>query len=437
MKALGIDVGTTSVSFAVFSEGTGVLETRSFPNKTLVSSESWARLQSPSDVLTEIHVQLDRLLSCHPDIRAIGVTGQMHGIVYLDAIGEPVSPLYTWQDGRGDLPYDGAASWAQHLSQTTTYPLSTGYGMVTHFYNLRHGLVPENAAYLCCIGDYIAMKLAGLSAPLMEPSNAAGIGLYKLQEGCFDAEALRQAGIDGKILPQIIKRPLLGTGALGVPVYAAIGDNQAAFWGAVGKRQDTLSINVGTGSQIAVYSREYLAVPGLETRPFPGGGWLLVGAALCGGRSYALLESFFRQTVKMVTGLDACVYDAMNRALDEAGAIEDVPLAVTTFQGTRQDPALRGSISGIGTDNFTPIHFMHSVLHGMARELRNMYDLYTAATGDNKASLVGSGNGLRKNPHLLHALEDVFERPVCLSPWAEEAACGAALYAAAQENAVN
>ncbi|MGM9588299.1 MAG: sedoheptulokinase [Candidatus Limivicinus sp.] len=434
MKTLGLDIGTTSISAVIFQEKTGVLEAKTIANGTFLPSKSWERLQDPAAIWQKAFRVVSELLLRHPDVQAIGVTGQMHGIVYLDTDGEAVSCLYTWQDGRGDLPFEETSSWAEHLSAVSGYPLSTGYGMATHFYNLHHGLVPENAVCLCTIGDYIAMKLAGLTRPRIEPTNGASLGLFHLGKCCFDPGALLRAEIDEAILPEIVKTPLLGTGALGIPVYAAIGDNQAAFLGAVGDRQDALLVNVGTGSQVAVYSSEYMSVSGLETRPFPDGGWLLVGASLCGGRSYALLESFFRQTVKMVTGSEQSAYAAMDRVLAEAGNVEDVPCTTTTFQGTRQDANLRGSICGISIDNFTPTHLMHSFMNGMAQELYGMYRSFLDAGGSAPETIIGSGNGLRKNVHLCRIFEAVFGCPLILSSCEEEAACGAAMYAARHEN---
>lgn len=434
MKTMGLDIGTTSISSVIFGEKTGVLEAETVANGTFLPSDSWERLQDPAAIWQKASALVQTLLQRHPDVRAIGITGQMHGIVYLDSRGEAVSTLYTWQDGRGDLPFDETCSWAEHLSAISGYTLSTGYGMVTHFYNLRHGLVPENTVTLCTIGDYIAMKLAGVSAPRMEPTNAASIGLFDLQNRSFSDEALKRAGIEAGVLPEITKSPFLGVGQLGIPVYAAIGDNQAAFLGAVGDQQDTLLVNVGTGSQVAVYSPEFLCVPGLETRPFPDEGWLLVGASLCGGRSYALLENFFRQTVKMVTGSEQSAYAAMDQALTESGDVKNAPCTTTVFQGTRQDTNLRGSICGIGIDNFTPVHLIHSFMNGMAQELYGMYRSFLDAGGSAPKTIIGSGNGLRKNVHLCRAFEAVFGCPLILSPCEEEAACGAAMYAAGHEN---
>ena len=354
----------------------------------------------------------------------------MHGILYLDISGIPVSPLYTWQDGRGDLPYDHDRSWAAHLSELTGYSLATGYGMVTHYFNLNHGLVPETAARLCTIQDYLAMRFSGRRFPLTDPSNAASLGLYDAVSRCFDPEALRKAGIDLSLLPEVATDPYLGSGIFGIPVYAALGDNQASFLGASGGRTDILLVNMGTGGQISIYSPDHLQADSLETRPFPGGGWLLVGASLCGGRSYALLETFFRETVKMVTGMEINTYEAMAAALDSSQTLSGYPKVIPLFQGTRQDPTLQGSIQNLSPGNFTPVHLIHGVMHGMADELHSLYRGYLEHGGSVPSTMVGSGNGLRKNPHLCHVFEETFGLPLLLSENEEEAACGAAIYAA-------
>lgn len=430
MKILGLDIGTTSISAVVRHTQQGVLAARTVKSDAFLPSQSWERIQDPGKILESAEAVVKELLALHPDVSAMGLTGQMHGIVYLDAAGGCVSPLYTWQDGRGDLRCSGSETWASRLSRLTGYPLATGYGMVTHYYNVNHGLVPETAVTFCTIHDYLAMRFSGNTLPKMDPTDAASLGDFDARAGEFDREALKKAGMDTTMLPRMMEEPCLGTGPLGIPVYVAIGDNQASFLGAADGRTDVLLVNVGTGSQICVYSPSYMQTDTLEARPFPDGGWLLVGASLCGGRSYALLENFFRQTVKMVTGSDESVYAAMTKALDEAGTVTGIPQAVTTFQGTRKDPSLRGSIVGIGTDNFTPVHFMHSIMRGMAEELYDMYRGYLQKGGTAPKTIIGSGNGLRRNAHLCRIFREIFGCALELSQNQEEAACGAAIYAA-------
>ncbi len=429
MKTLGLDIGTTTISAVVYQSTGGVIASRTVKNDSFLPGESWEKLQDPALIYERALESVKTLLQKYPDISAIGLTGQMHGIVYLDQEGNPVSPLYIWQDGRGDLPYHGSESWAEHLSHLTGYALATGYGMVTHYYNLRHKLVPERAVTFCTIHDYVAMKLAGRTTPLIDPTDAASFGLYDGPKGCFDREALNKAEIEEAMIPSIMETPCLGTGALGVPVYAGIGDNQASFLGATGGRTDVLLVNVGTGSQISVYSPTYLQTDTLETRPFPDGGWLLVGASLCGGRSYALLENFFQETVKMVTGEAVSAYDGMSRLLEQQAVTEDIPTVTTTFQGTRKNPHLKGSIENLDIHNFTPAHLIHGFMHGMADELFAMYQGYLTKGGLSPTVMIGSGNGLRKNPHLCRIFETTFGCPLLLSQNNEEAACGAAIYA--------
>lgn len=430
MKTLGVDIGTTTVSVVVNDTVHGVLAAVNEANDTFLPGASWERLQGPQKIWEKTAPRVQEMLERYPDIQAIGVTGQMHGILYLDKDGNAVSPLFTWQDGRGDLSYDGTHTWASQLSQLTGYSLSTGYGMVTHYYNIHNQLVPPDAVKFCTIQDYIAMRLAGAPVPRMDITNAASLGLYDLTARCFDIPAMEKAGMDPSLLPALAEDPNLGMGSLGIPVYAAIGDNQASFLGATEGKQDVLLVNMGTGGQISVFTQTYMQASALETRPFPGGGWLLVGASLCGGRSYALLENFFRQTVKMVTGADLSVYDAMAKQMENAGRPADLPKTVTTFQGTRQDSALRGSISGLTAENFTPTHLIWSLMEGMAQELYGMYRGFLEQGGRKPAYMIGSGNGLRKNKFLRQVFEDVFQCPMLLSPSEEEAARGAALYAA-------
>ena len=247
MKTLGLDLGTTSICAVVFEEKFGVLAAKTVQNAAFLPGESWQRTQDAAAIFDIAFSLVQELLEKHPDVSAIGVTGQMHGILYLDAFGHCVSPLYTWQDGRAALPFDETESWAERLSRLTGYPVSPGYGLATHYYNCNHNLVPENAACFCTIADYLAMRLAGRTSPLLDASNAASFGLFDLQGGFFDEAALQKAGMDKKFLPQLTKNAYLGTGSFGKPVYAAIGDNQAAFFGAVDEKSDALLINVGTG----------------------------------------------------------------------------------------------------------------------------------------------------------------------------------------------
>lgn len=430
MKSLGLDIGTSTISAVVVENGK-VIASETIPNGAdIVSANVWEHLQDADVILARVKEAAERMIALHPDVKCIGFTGQQHGIVYLDNSGNAVSPLYTWQDGRGNLREADGKTVAEELSFITGYPMATGFGLTTHYYNLKHFLVPESAVVFCTIQDYVAMKFSGLSVPLTDASDAASFGLFIVNEGRFDLTAMEKAGMDASILPQIAPEPLLGVYNSDLPVSTAIGDNQASFLGSVGKRKNCILLNAGTGGQFSAHTEEYLFCNGLETRPYPTGGYLVVGSLLCGGSAYAYLENFFRATAEAMTGekLPLC-YEAMAK-LAEGGLPEDAPEFVPLFRGTRQEPQKRAEITSLNPDNFTPQHMLVALLRGMAKEYASYAACYFGA-GGKADSLIGSGNGIRKNPALVRCIEDAFGMPLEVSYREEEAACGAALWAAA------
>lgn len=431
MKVLGIDIGTTTISAVVVNNGRNLARSTYKNDSFLPTDNSWERIQSPEYIRDTALTAVKALLAEHPDVERIGVTGQMHGIVYLDREGTVISPLYTWQDARGNLLYRDGQTYVQYLSGVSGCQLASGYGLVTHFYNMVNGLVPENAAKLCTVHDYIAMELAGACVPVTECTDAASLGFFDVRERRFAVEILGKLGFDTGLLPA------LADGCIGcyrenpaVGVYAAIGDNQASFLGATKGDYNAVLVNVGTGSQLSVYTGEYIACEGLEVRPFPGSGYLLVGASLCGGRAYALLEKFYRSVAEACGGdVDSC-YDMMNKLLEAGDKPGDIPEILPLFQGTRSEPELRASITNLSAENFTPRHMTWAMLEGMTKELHGMYRACCPKGEGIGKKLVGSGNGLRKNPYFRRIVSECFEMPLTMSECEEEAAVGAALYAA-------
>lgn len=142
----------------------------------MLSCNVWEKVQDANAIVDIVLDLIQELRIQYPDIKGIGLSGQMHGILYVNAEGEAVSPLYTWQDMRGSLLYKDGMSYAAYLSKQTGFPLSTGFGLVTHYYNKVNSLVPQNAVKLCTIMDYTAMRLTGKCEPLVDCSNAASLG---------------------------------------------------------------------------------------------------------------------------------------------------------------------------------------------------------------------------------------------------------------------
>ena len=405
MKAIGIDIGTTSICGVVIDGESGKLIASCTKNSDafLVGCAEWEKIQSVEKIMAVAMDILDGLID--DEVAVIGVTGQMHGIVYTDKEGDAVSPLYIWQDGRGNLPYRDT-TYAKYLNSFS------GYGNVTDFYNRENGIRPENATSYCTIHDYFVMKLCGFKKPLMHSSDAASFGCYDLNKNKFDYECDVDITADYAVAGEY----------KGIPVSVAIGDNQASVFSTLGD-EDSVLLNIGTGSQVSVISETPVIAENVETRPYFEGKYLVVGSALCGGRAYSLLKNFYSEILGYVENADdEKVYGIMNKMLEKA---ESATLTVDTrFAGTRNNPELCGSIGGINTENFNPSQLTLGVLEGMTRELFDMYGLMKVK----KSGIVGSGNGIRKNPALVRAFEEKFDGRMKMPKHLEEAAFGAALF---------
>lgn len=422
--ALGLDIGTTTVSAAVadldkkclaesFNVAGGRFVDTDVPN---------AKEQDPAEIIEKIENLLDTVLSKYPDVCAIGFTGQMHGIVYCDESGNAVSNLATWQDGRADSRVCG------EILELTGHKIASGYGLATHYYNLKNRLIPKNAASVCTIMDYAAMKICGLTRPVMHTTNAHSFGFFDFKTNDFDKESLEKLGIDTALLPTVTAENAIIGKFHGIPVAVAIGDNQASFFGAVKDEDHSVLANYGTGSQISCATNTPRQIGKTECRPYVDGKYLLCGSALCGGRAYAILEKFFREFL----GGEGC-YDEINAIAENAfGKVQ--PLDVCTkFSGERGNPDIRGSVLGISESNFTPAALTLGVLYGMARELEEMY----RELGLKREKLITSGNVARKNPVFKEILSDVFGMEVHLTSGKEEAAFGTALFALLASGKVN
>lgn len=430
MNFLGIDIGTSSICGIVYNTvSKDIVSIAKINNTDMLSCNVWEKVQDANAIVDIVLDLIQELRIQYPDIKGIGLSGQMHGILYVNAEGEAVSPLYTWQDMRGSLLYKDGMSYAAYLSKQTGFPLSTGFGLVTHYYNKVNSLVPQNAVKLCTIMDYTAMRLTGKCEPLVDCSNAASLGFFDKEKLAFDKEALWNVGIDNSILPEIGKAFSRVGHYENISVYTAIGDNQASFLGSIRDIRHSIHITVGTSSQISVYSDDYVNVPLLDTRPLPGGGYILVGAALCGGCSFSLLKKFFSETIKLYTGEemdDTDLYKIMVSVPYKEVQEDDIRVE-TLFGGTRSHPEKRGKIMNISCLNWHPENLIRGFLDGMSQELYDFYQLLPNSIRERKTILVGSGNGIKRNPLLCQILEERFKCHLQVSACREEAALGACI----------
>lgn len=404
MKAIGIDIGTTGISGILLNAENGsVIKSISKNSNSFIKTQnSWEKIQDVNKIITTAKEILNELIE--DGVKVIGVTGQMHGIVYFDENGIALSPLYIWQDGRGDLEYKGT-TYAKHLNSFT------GYGCVTDFYNRENGLVPKNSKGFCTIADYFVMNICGLSKPVIHTTNIQSFGCYDIENKKFNYD----------YKPNITDNFTICGYYKNIPVSVAIGDNQASVLSCA--KETDLLINVGTGSQVSVISNSITFSKSLETRPYFEGKYLTVGSALCGGRAYSLMKDFIKDIISYKAEVsEEETYKIMGEMLE----VIDNPSvkADTRFAGTRYDSSIKGSFTNITTENFKIEQLVYSVLFGMNEELFDMY----VKMNSPKTSVVGSGNGIRKNAHLIDIIERTYKSKLKIPKHVEEASFGSAIF---------
>ncbi|MDF2530849.1 MAG: hypothetical protein K0Q65_430 [Clostridia bacterium] len=427
MNYIGIDIGTTTICAVCINQEGQLLHHKTLPNSSRLSGQTFEALQSPQSILDSCRQLVAEMTEQFSDIGAIGISNQMHGILYIDERGAAVSPLYTWQDERGNESYRAEETYCMRLTKITGYRMATGFGLSTHYYNCVNSCIPHDTVKLCTIGDYVVMRLCDRRVPKMHPSNAASLGIFDIEVNQFDTAALEKADINPSILPEITKaEEWVGKTQSGIPVCAAIGDNQASALGSL-DGNSSIHINIGTSSQISLVTDRIVASELMECRPYLFNKYLLVGAPLCGGFSYHVLKNFFEESARMM-GMDAVddLYEKMNKVgLEEYCKGGDGLTADTRFRGTRAKPHLRGSITGISSDNFKPANLIVALLHGICEELYVCFNSIPNSAA-NQGPIYASGNGIRLNPLLVKLLEDIFKRSVIISENKEEASVGAA-----------
>jgi sugar (pentulose or hexulose) kinase len=454
---LGLDLGTTTITALALDTDTGEVVGRStVPNPVDTKhleyrARGWSERDAPAiarDALDCLE-RLARQLSSARDVAGLALTGQQHGVVLVELRSMTTqSGFIDWQDRRGDASFSPRQTFtarAQKLIGTeaagrTGCRLASGYMAVTLFWFKRNKLSLRGSK-ACFLADYFATTLTD-SQPVTDPTLAASSGVFDVARGAWADDLIRSLGLAPNLFPEV--RPpgsLLGhltdRAALhaglppGPPLFVGLGDNQASFLGSVASPEDSVLVNVGTGGQVSVLLDEFHYEPGLETRPFPGG-FLLVCAGLTGGRVYAVLESFFRQVGRDVFGQsgEQSVYETMNRLAASVPPGCDGLRCEPFFSGTRQQPELRGSWSGVSATNFTPAHMTRALLEGMARSFKEGFDRMTPYLSRPRKQLVAAGNGMRENPLLRQIVGEAFGLPVLVPRHREEAAYGAALTAA-------
>ena len=319
---IGIDLGTSSVKLLLLSEAGETVKTVSESYPVSYPQSGWSE-QDPEAWVRRTVAGIRELLADQPAaaVRGIGVAGQMHGLVALDANGKVLRPAILWNDGRSAAETEelNRTVGTERLLRATGNIAYAGFTLPKLLWMRKHE--PQIYAKIHTVllpKDYLVYRLTGVLGT--EPSDACGTLLYDVRNRCWSREIADACGIPVEWLPEVrgsaervgtLLPEMARACGLSETVFAAAGagDNAAAALGTGAIGAGTCNLSLGTSGTVLIPCASYpnLASPLLHTFVHADGNPMLLGcvlsAASCGQwwiedilgtRDYAGEQAHFR-----------------------------------------------------------------------------------------------------------------------------------------------
>ena len=434
---LGIDVSTTSVKALVIDGDGAIVDSFTSPLHLSSPRPLWSE-QHPHDWWDAAINSIQHVLreTNASDIAAIGLTGQMHGLVLLDDAGVVLRPAILWNDQRCAEECDEIRERVgkERLIQISGNEALTGFTAPKILWVRNHEReVYERASHVLLPKDYLRYKLTGEYA--MDKADGSGTLLFDLEKRDWSIEVLEALSIPRTWLPTTFEGPEItgritrdaaeATGLLeGTPVVAGGGDQSAQAVGVGAIRPGVLAVTLGTSGVVFAATETPLVESQGRLHAFCHAvpdRWHLMGVMLSAAGSL----QWFRDAVCPNISFEELVNEASQVPAGSEGL-----LFLPYLCGERTphpDPLARGSFAGL-TNRHTRAHLTRAVLEGVAFGLKDIFSLMQNV-GMREIDQVRVSGGGAKSSVWRQILADVLESELVTVNTTEGAAYGAALLA--------
>ena len=437
---LGIDASTTATKAVLVDETGAVLGVAASEYGFEVPQPGWSE-QSPDLWWDGAGAAIRSVLAstgvAGDDVVAIGLTGQMHGLVLLDEADAVLRPAILWNDQRTAAECDAirAAVGPERLIEITGNDALTGFTAPKLVWVRDHE--PEvwgRVAHVLLPKDYVRLRLTGEYA--MDKADGAGTILFDLAVRDWSPEVLAALEIDPAWMPPTFEGPVV-TGVVtaeaasatglraGTPVVAGGGDQAANAVGVGVIDPGSMALSLGTSGVVFAATDRPLHEPRGIVHAFchaVPGRWHMMSVMLSAAGSLR----WFRDA--LAPGMD---FADLVAPAAEVPPGSDGLLFLPYLTGERSphpDPLARGAFVGL-TVTHDRRHLTRAVLEGVAFGLRDGLDLMTAAGLPAPDQIRASGGGTA-SPLWRQILADVLGAEIATVDTTEGAAYGAALLAA-------
>ena len=443
---LAIDVGTSRIKVALFNEYGQIVALESEPTETITLQPRWAE-QDPNawwlSATKIIRNMLRQHRIQHGEIRAVSVTGQMHGPVLLDKEGNSLGNCYIWQDRRAEKETEEIArkipeKVLYRLSGCRLNPYMTGPKLLWIRKKDRRNY--QKAHQIVLPKDYVRSRFTGDSCT--DWTDANGTGLFDMRRKRWVGEVFRELGLDETKMPEI-KSPFEVVGEIGenasrktglqkgVPVVAGGGDDTISIGAGVIDSASDIAVNLGTSCSTYLSVRKPILDSKMRLECFVGfleGRWNLSGSTTAAGASadwiarnteardslgrtlnaYSFLDNFSPRNIKP-SGLIFLPYLAGERS---------------PFWNSNATGALLGL-----TLRHTKRDLIQSVLEGIGFTVRIIVDITEQLTGQPIRTVRVSG-AATSSTTWMSMLANILGKKVVVLKQSEATALGAAMLGA-------
>ena len=430
---IGLDVGTGGARAVAVDEAGNVVAEASSGYPLHSPRPGWTE-QDPADWWDGAKAVLGRVASeVGGEVDGIGLTGQMHGSVFLDSSDDVIRPALLWNDQRTGRQCEEITEkvGAERLIEITGNPALTGFQAPKVLW-LREE-EPENYASLSRVllpKDYVRLRLTGEYAT--DASDASGTLFLDVENRGWSGEILSALEIPPDWMPEVYEGPQ-STGTLrreaaeelglppGIPVAAGGGDNAAAAVGTGIVAPGLVSSSIGTSGVLFAHTERFNPDPSGRLHAFchaVPGAYHLMAVTLSAGGSL----SWWREAV----GGD---FDEMVGDASEVPAGSEGLVFLPYLSGERTphlDPEARGAFFGLTARHGVP-HMTRAVMEGVAFSLREGLEIMRGL-GVPVGEVRATGGGARSA--LWRQLQaDAYGEPIRRTAADEGPAYGAALLA--------
>lgn len=436
---LGLDISTTGAKALLIDEAGSVIASHTTPQPISAPKPLWSE-QNPADWWSGMAAAIRAVLEntrAADSIAAIGLTGQMHGLVCLDASGSVLRPAMLWNDQRTQAECDAITQkiGARRLIELTGNRALTGFTAPKILWVRSHEpAVYQRIAHVLLPKDYIRFKLTGDCAT--DLADGSGMLLMDVKKRRWSDAVLSELEIPAAWMPTAHEGTTV-TGVVseagaqetglrgGIPVVGGGGDQAAQAVGVGAVSPGVVALTVGTSGVVFAPLGSYAYEPEGRLHAFchaAPGLWHFMGVMLSAAGSL----QWYRDTLAAHEDFDALVNEASSVPPGSDG-LQFLPY-LTGERTPHPDPLARGAFIGL-TTRHTRSHLTRAVLEGVSFGLRDSFELIKQSAAGREIKQVRVSGGGAKSPLWRQILADVLFAPLVSVEALEGAAFGAALLA--------